>query len=108
MITNITDETTVKELREIISYVCERENDGLVRLILFDDGTGRLAMPTEEYNIFANICDILNFEEYVKSDPRAVKVCNAVYTQGELEKHIEDILIDERSKDILIKKLLSK
>lgn len=103
MITNITDETTVKELREIINYVCKRERDDLIRLLLFDDGTGR-------FDTFENvsICDIYSFEEYVKSDPRAVKVCNAVYTQEELEKHIEDILTDERSKDILIKKLLSK
>jgi hypothetical protein len=103
MITNITDETTVKELREIINYVCKRENDDLVRLILFDDGTGRF--DTSE-NV--SICEIYNFEKYVKSDPRAVKINRGVYTQEELEKHIENILIDERSKDILIKKLLSK
>lgn len=103
MITNITDETTVKELREIINYVCKRERDDLIRLLLFDDGTGR-------FDTFENvsICEIYNFEKYVKSDPRAVKAYNAVYTQEELEKHIEDILTDERSKDILIKKLLSK
>lgn len=103
MITKITDETTVKELREIINYVCERENDDLVRLILFDDGTGRF--DTSE-NV--SICGIYNFEEYVKSDLRAVKINRGVYTQEELEKYIENILIDERSKDILIKKLLSK
>lgn len=108
MITNITDETTVKELREIIRYVCGRENNNLVRLILFDDGTGRLVRPTEEYNIFAHVCDISYLEEYVKSDPRVIKTSKGVYTQGELEKHIEDILADERSKNILIKKLLSK
>ena len=105
MITNITDETTVKELREIINYVCKRERDDLIRLLLFDDGTGRFEMSAGE---FVHIWDIYSFEEYVKSDPRAVKVHNAVYTQEELEKHIEDILTDERSKDILIKKLLNK
>lgn len=103
MITKITDETTVKELREIINYVCQRENDDLVRLVLFDDGTGR-------FDTFENvsICEIYNFEKYVESNPRVVKTSNGVYTQEELEEHIENILIDERSKDILIKKLLSK
>lgn len=103
MITNITDDTTVKELREIISYVGEREKDNRVRLTLFDDGSGRL--ESQNYKTF---CNISYFEDYIKSDPRVVKFHNAVYTQEELEKHIEDILIDERSKDILIKKLLSK
>lgn len=103
MITKITDETTVKELREIINYVCERENDNLVRLILFDNGTERFTLSQDR-----DICEIFDFEKYVKSDQRTVKTSNGVYTQEELEKYIENILIDERSKDILIKKLLSK
>jgi len=49
MITNITDETTVKELREIINYVCKRERDDLIRLLLFDDGTGRFEMSAGEF-----------------------------------------------------------
>ena len=97
----ITENTTVKELCEILERVNEKEDSTMCHMNLYDDMSGEFLLNDRV------LCHIDRTDTYLQENVTLLPNIKSM-SESELNDHIDFILTDDKAKEILIKKLFTK